>query len=287
MTPEYAVRPTPAPIESQEVHEFEAKVSQAQARQMESEGKTRTVRAGERLWGFDIPGIVQRLVPVTQRPNLFYVARLTQNKDPNAAALADGRIYVTSGMLNYLAERGSREDELAFVLAHELAHTNAQHLLQRYEYLQQQSLVAGLIDVGLAAATRGATGTASQIGSLARDAVSLVQDVNASGYSQQQELEADQLGMRYLLKAGYNPEAALAMVEDFARFDQPAIPFLRTHPVTELRADYLRRYLRDLEGWKASAGDELQRLRDAQKLYPAGSTSWKNLQQQIDSFDRR
>lgn len=286
-TPEYALRSAPAPIESDAVREFEAQVSEAQAKELEKGGKVRTVRPGERLWGFDIAGTVQRLTQVTERPSLFYIVRLIPDKDPNAAALADGRVYVTSGMLNYLSSRGSREDELAFILGHELAHINAQHLLQRYTYLQQQQLVSGLLGLGLAVATRGATGGAQTAALLARDAVTVVANVQASGYSQQQELEADQLGMRYIMRAGYDPQAALEMVEDFKRFDQPSIGFMRTHPYTELRAEYLRRYLKDLEGRAASAEEERRRIQEAQKLYPRGSVSWKNLQQQLDALDRQ
>jgi len=284
-TPEYALRPEPAPIESSEVHEFERQVSEAQARELERKG-ARIIGPGERLWGFDIHNAVQRLSRVTERPSLVYRALLIPDRDPNAAALADGRVYVTRGMLQYLASRGSREDELAFILAHELGHINAQHLLQRYEYLRRQSLVAGLVDLGLAVATRGATGGAQTLGTLARDAVTVVNDLAASGYSQQQELEADQLGMRYCLRAGYDPQAALEMIEDFKRFDQPTL-FLRTHPVTELRAEYLRRYLQDLKEHTGSVEDQRRRLRDTQKFYPPGSVSWKNLQQQIDALERQ
>ena len=282
--PEYALRPEPAPIESAEVHEFERQVSAVQARDLERRG-ARTIRPGERLWGFDIDRIVQRLSRVTERPSLVYTVRLIPERDPNAAALADGRVYLTNGMLHYLASRGSRESELAFIVGHELAHINAQHLLQRYQYLQRQSLVAELVGLGLAVATREASGTAQQLGVLARDAVTIVNDLAISGYSQQQELEADQLGMRYCLKAGYDPQAALTMVEDFKRFDRPTI-FLSTHPYTELRAEYLRRYLQDLKGRAGSLEDQHRQLRQAQRLYPPGSVSWQNLQKQLDALDR-
>lgn len=276
-TTEYALRPEPAPIESAQVHEFERQVSAVQARDLERHG-ARTIRPGEQLWGFDIDRIVQRLSRVTERTSLVYTVRLIPERDPNAAALADGRVYLTNGMLHYLASRGSRESELAFIVGHELGHINAQHLLQRYEYLQRQSLVAGLVELGLVLATRQGGQAAQEMGTLARDAVTLVGDLANSGYSQQQELEADQLGMRYCLKAGYDPQAALAMVEDFQRFDRPTL-FLRTHPHTELRIEYLRRYVQDLE-------DQRRQLRQTQQLYPPGSVSWQNLQKQLDALDR-
>ena len=127
----------------------------------------------------------------------------------------------------------------------------------------------------------------------------------ATGFSQDQELEADQLGIRYVIRAGYNPRAALELLSDFERFDV-ASPFLRTHPYVTTRHEYLQRYL--IESGALAPGDSTtprattptapavssaadsdrrQRLLEAQTLYPKGSTSWKNLQRQIDELNRR
>jgi predicted Zn-dependent protease len=226
---------------------------------------------------------------------LGYQGYLYQDADPNAAALADGRVYLSTGMLHYLGGRGSREDELAVVLAHELAHTAAQHLARRYERLQRQRLLLSLVAAGAAAATQQASPGAAPAGRLATDVAGLLADVANSGYSQEQELEADQLGIRYVIRAGYDPQAALDLLADFARFENPW-PFLRTHPyITERRAQ-LRRYLLEsgASSGAAAAGpaaprpEELrQRLREAQRLYPVGSQSWKNLQDQLDALDAR
>ena len=274
-----------------------------QARELERHG-ARTVWPGERLWGFDLQQTVDRLSRVTERPGLRYRALLLPEPEPNAAALADGRVYITAGMLNYLAARGSNPNELACILGHELAHTVAQHLVKQYAQAQQQQLLLSLVNLGaqVAASKGGAVGSA---GSLANDAAALVSDVMASGYSQEQELEADQLGIRYVIRAGYDPKAALPLLDDFARFDSPS-PLLRTHPYVQLRRQYLERYL--LESGVLSAAptvgapspipparfaaparsrDEARRrLLGAQKLYPVGSQSWKNLQRQLDELNR-
>ena len=134
------------------------------------------------------------------------------------------------------------------------------------------------------------------------DATSLLQDVALSGYSQDQELEADQLGIRYVIRAGFDPKAALGLLDDFARFDNPS-PFLRTHPYTAQRRADLVRYLEETQRQDSGAGsapvrqesggrpagaveEERRRLRQLQQLYPKGSVSWKNLQRQIDALDR-
>ena len=303
-TPEYAIRQTPVPDESEGAVYIERAISAEQAKEFEQQG-SRRIGPTERLATFDIQRLVDSLSRVTERPGLRYRAYLVQDRDPNAAALADGRIYLTTGLLTYFASRGSRVDELAFILSHELAHTVAQHLVKRYRMVQQQQLVMALVAAGAAAATRNAGEGLQQAGRLALDATSFLQDVHDSGFSQEQELEADQLGIRYVMRVGLRPAAALELLDDFQRFDSPS-PFLRTHPYMAIRREYLQRYLTDIGALRApgsptptmgpphpfsvpsAGGPERRRikaLRDAQTLYPAGSISWKNLQRQIDELN--
>ena len=294
-TPGYAVRPTPVPEESAVALQIERAISAEQAKEFAQQG-ARLISRDESLWGFEVQRIVERLSRVTERPSLPYQAYLYEDKDPNAASLADGRVYVSTGMLRYLASRGSRADELAFVLAHELGHTVAQHLVKRYRTLQQQQLLMALIAAGASAATRDAGAAVQQAGRLALDAASLLRDVANSGYSQADELEADQLGIRYVVKAGFAPRAALALLEDFSRFENPW-PFLRTHPYIVKRREDLRRYLTDTgvlttptatpASASEGAAERINALRNAQRLYPAGSVSWKNLQRQIEELEGR
>lgn len=288
---QYAVRPTPVPEESAEALAIERAISRVQAQTFERLG-ARLIAAGERPWGFDVRGVLERLRRVTERPHLAYRAYLYAEDDPNAAALADGRIYLSTGMLQYLGSRGSRTDELAVVMAHELAHTAAQHLVKRYRRIQQQQVVLGLVAAGASAAARGA-GLGDAAG-LARDVASLLNEVALSGYSQEQELEADQLGIRYMQRAGFEPKAALALLEDFARFDRPGV-FLSTHPYSAERRAQLERYLLE-HGPRpaapsapspdpAASAARVRHLRDVQRQYPAGSVSWTNLQRQIDAAE--
>lgn len=295
-TPEYALRPTPTPEESVSARQIERGISQIQATEFERRG-ARPVGASERLAGFDIQRLIDRLSRVTERPALHYRAYLYRDKEPNAAALADGRIYVSTGMLAYLEHRGSREAEFAFIIGHELAHTVAQHLVKRYRTLQQQQVLMTIVAAGAVAATGHAGASAQQAGRLLVDLASLVQDVRNSGYSQEQELEADQLGIRYVITAGFDPNAAFTLLEDFERFDSPS-PFLRTHPYIAIRRAYLQRYLEESGSLRQEATapqqptaprraveSRVEELRQIQKLYPAGSVSWKNLQRQIEAME--
>ncbi len=291
-TPQYAVRETPAPDESAWARQIELTISAAQASDLEQHG-VRRIQAGESLFGFNIQQMVDGLSRVTERPSLSYRAFLIPDKDPNAAALADGRVYLTTGMLQYLASRGSRDSELAFILGHELAHTVAQHLVKRYQQLQHEQMMLSVVELGAAVATRNQGSQGQQLGGVVKDIAGLVTDVINSGYSQDQELEADQLGARYLIRAGYNPWTVLPFMQDFERFDVGGI-FLRTHPDMATRAHYLERYLMESGAPSATPRaaartdreETRARLREAQKLYPVGSQSWKNLQQQLDALNQ-
>ncbi len=313
-TPAYSVRGTPVPEESASARQIELAISRVQGEQFAQEG-ARPLKMGERPFGFDIQGFADRIAPVTERPTLQYRVYLAQDKDPNAAALADGRIYVTTGMLQYLVGQPDATDKLAFVLSHELAHTVAQHLVKRYRRLQQQQVFMSLAAAGAAMATRGAGAQGQQLGQFALDIASLLNDVALSGYSQDQELEADQLGIRYVIRAGFRPEPALDLLKDFAKYEA-AFAFLRTHPYAETRQEYLRRYLAEMarpgvsistypshvpnsvetppivvaiptsSAREQEVEQKNRQLRDAQKLYPRDSVSWKNLQRQIDALKR-
>ncbi len=300
VTPQYAVRQPPMPEESASALQIERTISAVQAQGFERQG-ARPIGEGESLAGFGVQRMVDRLSRVTERPTLRYRAYLYHDPDPNAAALADGRIYLSTGMLNDLSGRGGSADELAFVLGHELAHTVTQHLVKRYRVLQQQQFLMALIAVGASAITRDAGGSVQQAGDIALQVASVLQDVHNSGYSQEQELEADQLGIRYVIRAGYDPRGALSLLQDFTRFDSPT-PLLRTHPYITLRRAYLERYLQETGALGPPSAqertpepeapgrylDELERrrqqLREVQRQYPVGSVSWQNLRQQIEAL---
>ncbi|MBI4355463.1 MAG: M48 family metalloprotease [Candidatus Omnitrophica bacterium] len=274
-TAQYAIRPTPTPDESPSVVALERQVSNIQANRLE-EKTTILDPSAAKAKGYDLDQIVGRLTRVTERPGMFYRVYLLSDSDPNAAALADGRIYVTMGMIDYLAWRKAPEDELAFVIAHELAHTNAQHIVKLYGQLQWTgflSTAAGMIAIGTL--SRGVSSGEVSVSTAQRslDATQLltnmIAQIHLSGYNQGQELEADQLGLRYLLRAGFDPEAALRMLEDFQRFEIHGT-FLRTHPYVARRAQDLGHFLDD-----ARANPSLLGESDAQRISGSrGRDAW-------------
>lgn len=140
----------------------------------------------------------QNLARSSQSDNAF-VFRVIYSPEMNAEAFPGGFVVVHSGALS-LAES---ESELAAVLAHEIAHVNAQHWRRYrrrqniYNLLALASLFTGNVPLALAVGFGG-------------DAASPVAE---SGFSRAFEREADRLALGYLLRAGYDPEAMATLLQ--------------------------------------------------------------------------
>lgn len=151
----------------------------------------------------------------------------------NAFAVPGGVIGVHSGLMVYTRS----EDELATVLAHEIAHLSQRHFSRQVEQQRQQApltmagLLAGLV---LIATTGGSAGLAALS---ATQAAALESSLR---FSRGNEQEADRIGMQTLVNAGKDPHAAPAMYERMlqsSRYNRGnQVPeFLRTHPLSESR----------------------------------------------------
>jgi predicted Zn-dependent protease len=113
----------------------------------------------------------------------------------NAFALPGGYVYLSRGLL-VLA---SNEAEMAGVLAHELGHVNARHVAERMgaQQMAQLGVLASAIGAGLLGLPADSV---AQIGQT-------IAGLAIQSYSREQELESDILGIRYMSRAGYDPDA--------------------------------------------------------------------------------
>ena len=143
----------------------------------------------------------------------------------NAFAVPGGNVFVQTGLITEL----DHESELAGVLAHELAHVTQRHVASRIE--RGQVIGIGSIIGALAGMLLGGGGKAG--GTLAAGAMAAGQAAMLN-YSRTDETEADQMGMQYLVKAGYPPQG---MVNSFKKIRSKQwatgieIPeYLSTHP---------------------------------------------------------
>ncbi len=139
--------------------------------------------------GAYVDRIGQSLARQSDLPNLAFTFTLLDSDVVNAFALPGGYVYVSRGLLAL----ATSEAELAGVLSHEIGHVTARHSAQRYS----QSVVAGLGSAILGAVVGGELGQVAQYGASAY----------LQSYSRGQEFEADQLGVRYLARAGYDTAA--------------------------------------------------------------------------------
>lgn len=149
---------------------------------------------------------------------------------PNAFVLPSGQIGVTTGLLNLV----QNDDQLAAVLGHEVGHVVARHAAERYSTQAAASL-------GLGVAQQAAGSSAQAIGALGGLGA---QYGLLLPFSRSHELEADRLGIDYMVRAGYRASQSIRLWELMASQRQGATPqFASTHPSDQSRIAALQDYI--------------------------------------------
>lgn len=146
---------------------------------------------------------------------------LADQQTVNAFALPGGQVFITYALLSRLESNG----QLAGVLGHEIGHVIARHSAQR---MAKQNLTQGLINAVL---------VGSESYSTAQSAAVIGQMVNMN-YGREDELESDDLGVRFISEAGYDPRGMIRVMEILAEASgggQRQPDFFSTHPNPENR----------------------------------------------------
>jgi predicted Zn-dependent protease len=183
-----------------------------------------------------VQALGDRLAANSERPQLPWTFRVVDDPVVNAFALPGGYIYITRGILAYL----NTESELSGVVGHEIGHVTARHGVSQMSRTQ-------LTNYGLA------------IGSVASEDVARWAGVAGQGlgllflkYSRDDEKQADELGLRYLLRAGYDPRPMAdvygtleAVAESSGAGRIPSL--LSTHPDPGNRRDRILSRIDELE----------------------------------------
>lgn len=180
-----------------------------------------------------------RLGANSDTPDQSYTFFMLRERQVNAFATLGGYIGVNSGLV--LA--AEREDEVAGVLAHEIAHVSQQHVLRGVERAQRDQMPILLAMLGAIVAAQAAggssSGEATQAAMVAAMGLSQQARIN---YTRSNEHEADRVGIRTLARSGYDPHAmadffgtmqTLSRVNAAGAYEFP--DYLRTHPVTTTR----------------------------------------------------
>ncbi len=201
--------------------------------------------------------IVAKLATVSAQPNLEYEVTLLNSPVVNAFALPNGRLYITRGLLALANDRA----EAAAVIAHEIAHVQARHAVERAELQQRSDLVQRVVAQVLDDPSAGA-------------AVQARAKVSIASFSRQQELEADLIAVKAIASSGFDPYGASRFLASLGRTtnhramltgDRPGtggLDILSSHPSTNERIQLTLATarqiaapglgVRDREGWLAA-----------------------------------
>lgn len=165
-----------------------------------------------------VDGVGQKLAVISHRPRLQWHFTVVDEPVVNAFALPGGYIYLTRGILAYM----NNEAEMAGVLGHEIGHVTARHAVTQ---LSKSQLLGAGLGVGSLLSP-----TFRQLGNLAEFGAGLL----LLKYSRDDERQSDELGVRYMAQAGYDPRALGRFFEVFERMrEQSASPlpgWLSSHP---------------------------------------------------------
>ncbi|HEY7791210.1 MAG TPA: M48 family metalloprotease [Vicinamibacterales bacterium] len=189
-------------------------------------GRQNDQQVRQEMGVYDDPGLQKyveqvgmALAKVSERPTLPWHFTVVDTSAVNAFALPGGFIYITRGILPYI----DNEAQLAGVLGHEIGHVTARHAAQQYTQstAAQLGLVLGSIFVPETRPFTQAASTGLQLLFLK--------------YSRDDELQADQLGVRYESRAGWDPRGMPGLLTTLGRIEAASnnkgVPnWLETHP---------------------------------------------------------
>jgi predicted Zn-dependent protease len=175
-----------------------------------------------------VQSLGKKMAPLTHRskmPYQFYVVNATYI---NAYAFPGGTIACTRGILLNL----ENEAELAALLGHELGHVNARHTAEIMSKSKLTSALVGGVGMIVGAYNQSYGGVAAQLGMLGSGAL-------LASYSRDNERQADDLGMKYMVKSGYSPEGMVGlmdMLQSMSKHKMSAAQLLfSTHPMSDER----------------------------------------------------
>lgn len=172
---------------------------------------------------FDVQGIFRKISAQSSRRGLAWQCDITAAREFNAFAVAGGKTFINSGMLSVL----DRDDELAFVIAHEVAHNDLKHCVQ----MIQHEVRAG------------------QIHPLFGNVVGAAYSIYKRPYSQEIEYAADKRGVELMMAAGYSKQGAISFFRKLQKYEptaedptiQAVNDFISTHPTAQKRIERIEK----------------------------------------------
>jgi predicted Zn-dependent protease len=186
----------------------------------------------------------------SSRPRVFrgYHFAVLETPEPVTVACPGGFILVSRGALKMC----DTEDELAALLAHEVAHVGHRDGIKAIKQARWAELVA--IARTKAAQQRG--GEAGQIATIYEESVEdILKSLMVKGYSRQTEWQADHEALRTLALAGYNPGALASLLAKMTALEKRGRVIFKSHPPAAWRLEKVREQVGE------AAPDPLERKR--------------------------
>ncbi len=179
-----------------------------------------------------------RLGSNSAQPRQSYTFFMMGDRQINAFATLGGYIGVNAG----LVLTAEREDEVAAVLSHEIAHVTQQHVLRGVERAQRDQIpiLLGMLAAVVAAQQAGGNSSGDATMAAISSGMGLMQQRQIN-YTRSNESEADRLGIRTLARSGYDVDAMAGFFERMSASMRGnaggySVPdFLQTHPVNITR----------------------------------------------------
>ncbi len=172
----------------------------------QSQGGQYTVDPGLTAY---VQKVGKKLAAVSDRPDLPYEFVVLNNDVPNAWAMPGGKLAINRGLLVYLED----EAQLASVLGHEIVHAAARHGAQQ----QTQNVLLGgaVLIAGVAISEKK-----PEYGMLGMGALAVGAQAWQAKYGRGHELQSDEVGIKYMAKAGYDAQAAVELQEIFVKLSE-------------------------------------------------------------------
>ena len=178
---------------------------------------------------------IHAVTPLANRPFHFYIVN---DLSVNAFALPGGHVYVNSGLI----AQADHANMLAGVLAHEISHVVARHSIQQMQQAQGINVLGSILLGQNPSALQQILAQVVAGGAMAR-------------FSREDEKQADDLGLGYMVAAGYDPHGMLDMFQKLASLEKSSPSavekFFLDHPVT---ADRIRDISNRIGQMRSTAG---------------------------------
>ena len=213
------------------------------------------------MWQSYLNEVGQKIVAVCDRKDIEYHFKVIESDQINAFAAPGGFIYFYTGLLREM----DNEAEMAAVVAHEISHVVGRHSVQRLQAALGAATAYQLI-FGEEGASR-----------VLNVAINVGLSLLFADYSRDDEREADEYGIHYMVKAGYDPAGAMGMFETLAELGGgQSTVFERlasSHPDTQERIANARRQIAAMQPLPSGVTLGQNRYQEMLRRLPAKSES--------------